>query len=214
MKHQWVAYAIVAVLSIGAGVAIAGLPNNVPVDPTITAPSTTAPAPPSTLPPPTTSPPTSAPDTTAAPETTTPVATPPTEPGDGDVTTTTDPSAPTSTDGGVVVPSVTTTTAVPGLPERSELEVAVANGAEVPGIAQRTADSLQAIGYVDVQALDGPVPADATTVYYTEGYRPAAERLAVDLGLSPDAVGPIVGAPPVDGLLFVQLLAYLGRDRA
>ena len=40
MKHQWLAYVIVGLLSIGAGVAIAGLPNNVPVDATII-PSTT-----------------------------------------------------------------------------------------------------------------------------------------------------------------------------
>mgnify|MGYP000473530143 CR=1 FL=1 len=37
MKHQWMAYAIVALLAIGAGVAIAGLPDNVPVGDTIVA---------------------------------------------------------------------------------------------------------------------------------------------------------------------------------
>ena len=41
MKHQWMAYVIVALLSIGAGVAIAGLPDNVPVDATIIPPTTT-----------------------------------------------------------------------------------------------------------------------------------------------------------------------------
>ena len=57
MKHQWLAYVIVAFLSIGAGVAIAGLPNNVPVDATIIPPTTTeAPTP--------TAPETTEPDTT------------------------------------------------------------------------------------------------------------------------------------------------------
>lgn len=41
MKHQWMAYVIVGLLSIGAGVAIAGLPNNVPVEATIVPPTTT-----------------------------------------------------------------------------------------------------------------------------------------------------------------------------
>jgi hypothetical protein len=41
MKHPWIAYVIVALLSIGAGVAIAGLPTDVPNDPTIIPPTTT-----------------------------------------------------------------------------------------------------------------------------------------------------------------------------
>jgi hypothetical protein len=41
MSHQWWGYLVVALLSIGAGVAIAGGPNNVPVAPTIVAPNTT-----------------------------------------------------------------------------------------------------------------------------------------------------------------------------
>ena len=41
MKHQWLAYAVVAILSIGAGVAIAGLPDSVPESETIIPPSTT-----------------------------------------------------------------------------------------------------------------------------------------------------------------------------
>jgi hypothetical protein len=40
MKHQWLAYVIVAVLSIGAAVAIAGLPDSVPESETIIPPST------------------------------------------------------------------------------------------------------------------------------------------------------------------------------
>ena len=41
MKHQWLACLVVGVLSLGAGVAIAGLPNNVPVDASIIPPTTT-----------------------------------------------------------------------------------------------------------------------------------------------------------------------------
>ena len=46
MKHPWLGYVIVVLLSIAAGVAIAGPPNNVPVDSTIIPPTTTeSPAP-------------------------------------------------------------------------------------------------------------------------------------------------------------------------
>ena len=69
MKHQWMAYVIVALLSIGAGVAIAGLPNNVSVDATIVAPSTTEP-PATTVPTTEVSATTDVPQTTDAPETT------------------------------------------------------------------------------------------------------------------------------------------------
>jgi hypothetical protein len=43
MKHPWLGYIIVALLSIGAALAIAGPPNNVPVDTTIIPPTTTEP---------------------------------------------------------------------------------------------------------------------------------------------------------------------------
>ena len=82
MKHQWLAYVIVGLLSIGAGVAIAGLPNNVPVDATIVPPTTTeAPAPtvPTTTTPDTTTPETTEPETTV-PTTTTPDTTQPATP--------------------------------------------------------------------------------------------------------------------------------------
>lgn len=78
MKHQWLAYVIVAFLSIGAGVAIAGMPNNVPVDATIIPPTTTE-APTPTVPE-TTVPTTPEPDTTEPePDTTEPDTTDPSD---------------------------------------------------------------------------------------------------------------------------------------
>ncbi|MEM9517155.1 MAG: LytR C-terminal domain-containing protein [Actinomycetota bacterium] len=184
MKHQWVAYAIVALLSVGAGVAIAGLPNNEPVDPTI-------------IPPTTTEPPTPTLATTTLPATTT--TTP--------ATTTT---VPETTDAPTTVAPTST---VPELPPRSDLSVAVANGADVGGIATATAEQLETLGYVDVTALDGTVIADFTVVYFTPGLEAAAIRFAEDLGANPVLRAPLSEAPPVDGLGDVQLLAYLGQDR-
>ena len=189
MKHQWLAYVIVGLLAIGAGVAIAGLPNNVPVDATIIPPTTTeAPEPtvPTTTVAPTTLPETTVPETTE-PETTEPETT---------------------------VPE--TTDSVPaGLPERSDLNVAAANGANVAGAALRVATRLEEIGYVDVLPLNGSDIVEFTVVYYADGFEEAALRLAEDLDLLPDFVGSIDDSPTVADLpADVELLVYIGRDRA
>jgi hypothetical protein len=53
-----------------------------------------------------------------------------------------------------------------------------------------------------------------TIVYYSAGNDGAAERLAADLGLPPEAVAPIETAPGVQELGPVQLLVYVGADRS
>jgi len=193
MKHQWLAYAIVGLLSIGAGVAIAGLPNDVPVDATII-PSTTTVLPEPTTPD-TTMATTTLPPTTTVPETTVPETTVP-------ETTAPETTAPE-------------TTAPAELPDRSELNVAAANGANVAGAAGRMATQLEEIGYVDVAPLDGTEVVEFTSVYYADGFEDAALRLAEDLGLLEVFVGRLQDAPrvlqlPVD----VELLVYVGLDRA
>jgi len=192
MKHQWLAYLVVALLSIGAGVAIAGLPDNVPVDATIIPPTTTeAPEPtvPTTTVAPTTVPETTAPETTE-PETTEPETTAPdtTEPDDS-------------------VPA--------DLPDRDELAVAAANGANVAGAAANVAIQLEELGYVEVLPLNGSDIVEFTTVYFADGFEQAALRLAEDLALLPEFVAPLDDAPAVADLPDdVELLAYIGRDRA
>lgn len=189
MKHQWMAYVIVALLSIGAGVAIAGLPNNVPVDATITPPTTTV-APEPTLPA------TSTTTTTVAPETTEPEETTP---------DTTD--APETTEPSDSVPAE--------LPDRSEIIVAAANGAGIAGTAARAVIRLTDLGYVDVTPRDGTEIFEFTTIYYADGFEEAADRLANDLDLAPSFVAPLDEAPSVGNLApDTQLLAYVGVDRA
>ena len=192
MKHQWLAYVVVGLLSIGAGVAIAGLPNNVPVDATIIPPTTTeAPAP--TLP------------TTTVPETTVPDTTEPetTEPD----TTEPDTTEPDTTDPADSVPAE--------LPERSELAVAAANGANVAGAALAVATQLEELGYAEVLPLNGSDIVELTTVYFAEGFDEAALRMAEDLDLLPEFVVPLDDAPTVADLpADIELLVYIGRDRA
>ena len=187
MKHQWLAYVIVGLLSIGAGVAIAGLPNNVPVDATIIPPTTTD-APEPTLATTTTAPAT----TTTEPETTEPETTEP---------ETTEPD---------------TTDSVPAeLPERSEIIVAAANGANVAGAALRVATQLEELGYVDVLSINGTDIVEFTTIYFADGFEEAALRMADDLELLPDFVAPIEESPTLADLpTDTELIAFIGRDRA
>ncbi len=183
MKHQWLAYVIVGLLSIGAGVAIAGVPNNVPVDATIIPPTTTE-APEPTL----------ATTTTAVPTTTT------TEPD------TTEPDTTVSASGDSASGEV---------PERSEIIVAAANGANVAGAAVRVATQLEELGYVDVAPINGSDIVEFTTIYFAEGFEEAALRMADDLELLPDFVAPIEESPAIASLpAGAELLTYIGRDRA
>jgi hypothetical protein len=189
MKHQWLAYVIVGLLSIGAGVAIAGLPENVPVDATIVPPtSSEVPA--------TTVADTTVPDTTV-PETT--------ESGTSEPSTT----EPDTTD-------PDTTGSVPdGLPARGELNVAAVNGANVAGTASRAAARLAEIGYVDVLPRDGTEIVEFTVIYFAAGFDEAALRLADDLDLLPDFVEPIDAVPEIADLpADIELVAYIGIDRA
>jgi hypothetical protein len=191
MKHQWLAYVIVGLLSIGAGVAIAGLPDNNSADATIILPTTTVP------------PETTVPETTEPIETTEPPQT--TEPTD-----TTEPAETTTTSTTSTVPDTT----VP-LPDRSDLSVITANGSGRQGRAAAAAARLQALGYVDVRPRNGTDVVDVTIVYYADGFEPAAVRLAEDLDLVAGSVAPLADAPEVldlpDG---TELVAYIGLDLA
>lgn len=198
MKHQWLAYVIVGLLSIGAGVAIAGLPDNVPVDATIIPPTTTE-APSPTLPE-TTAATTTVP-TTTEPETTEPETT---EPSESTVPETTEPEDTQPDD----------TTSVE-LGDRDELTVVIANGANVAGAASTLADRLEELGYVDLLPLNGTDIFEFTVVYYADGFEAAALRMAEDLPILEDFVLPLDEAPSVADLPDdVQVLVYLGRDRA
>ncbi len=188
MNQDWIAYAVVAVLSIGAGVAIAGVPTSGGADPTIVPPSTTEAtgleAVATTVPLETTTLPTET--TTLPPETTT------------NATETT----------------TTTTVPEPTLPDRSEEVVVVANAASIGGLASSTVARLEELGYVDVRATDGSDIVDTTVVYFADGFEASAARLAVDLGVEPTAIEPIILAPDiVGGLDGESLLAYLGVDQ-
>ncbi len=203
MKSQVWVYIVVVLLSIGAGVAIAGIPESASEEPMLPPPSATA----------TTTPDTSAPVT--EPEVTEPEGT---EPGESTTTssstttTSTTTSSSTTTTSTTSTTSPTTTTTVP-LPERSEIFVDVANGANVGGSATRVSNALEELGYVDVGSFDGDEIVDVTVIYAVEGFQGPAERLAEEVGLEAGLIFPFDAAPLVPGLgESAQILLYLGRD--
>lgn len=191
MRTQWLAYAVVAVLAAGVGVLVAGLPGDggtdtVAIADTSTAATTTTPAP-------TTAAPTTAP--TTAPPTTAP--------------------APTTAVPTTALPTTLPPTTVPQLIDRAELIVVAANGANVGGTASRMVARLTELGYVDPLPRDGTIVEEFTVVYYAPGLEGEALRLAGELELLDQFIGPIETAPVVVELPEeTQLLVYTGLDRA
>ncbi len=208
MKHPWTAYVIVALLAIGAGVAVAGLPDDAPVEATIVPPSTTE----------GTSSPTTAvpdPDATVAPE---PDSTdrPTTTIADSSLPDTSEPdtSAPDTSAPDTSEPDTSDNISTE-LPDRGELVVVVANGAGVAGAAARNIVRLTEAGYADLTPRDGIDTIEFTMVYYADGFDDAALRLADDLDLLSVFVAPLADAPEVIDLPDdTELLAYIGIDRA
>lgn len=200
MKHPWLAYAIVSLVSIGAGVAIAGLPDNTSAD-VILVPVTTEPP---------------APTTTEEPSPATTTTEPAPETTEASAATTTTEPAPEATEASANTTKPDTTDPAPGeIPDRSEMIVAAANGANVAGAAARAAVLLEELGYSDVLPLNGTDIVEFTVVYYADGFQEAGLRMAEDLDLLPEFVAPLDEVPAVIDLPDdVELLAYIGRDRA
>lgn len=193
MKTQVWVYIVVAVLSLGAGVAIAGVPQAVDRAPTIQPRSNTT--------------------------TNTTSAVPPLEAsenegdedaalGDDETVTTDAPVETTAT----TTTSTTTTTTVP-LAERDALNVAVANGAAVGGAASSGSVSLETAGYTGITMYDGTEIRGLTIVFAAEGLQAEAERLAEEIGIDLDLIFPIESTPDVGSSIEnVELMVYLGRD--
>lgn len=202
MRTQVWVYIAVTVLSIGAAVAIAGLPSSSSTELTIVAPAATTTTVPvlledgtliETVP--------SAEEAVAESPTSDPVA----DTSTSSTTTTTTTTSTTTTS----LPATTTTVA---LPARATLDVAVANGAGFTGVATATAEQLEELGYVDVRAVEGSDIRELTVVFSAEGLADVARRLATDLGVDPDLVFPLEDSPNVPSLREERIIVYIGRD--
>jgi hypothetical protein len=199
MKQPWWALLIVALFGVGVGVGAAALfgGDSSDADGSISmgASETSVPS-----------------ETTTAPTTTTPPTTttaPPT------TTTTTTTTAPTTT-----TTTIAPTTTAPVQPPLEQVQIVVANGSGIGGIAGNTAQQLRAIGYPNVEIADGGVLSPVTVIYVAGGLEPTAARVAADLRvIDPAAVEPIV-APLAEALPIlpafpdVAIIVFLGQDQA
>lgn len=212
MKTQLWVYIVVAVLSLGAGVAIAGVPTFEEREATIAPPTDASAASPSDA----------ATDAEAevdaTPDSDAPLFEAAETNGDVAIDATADTSSavdeteadePAAQD---TTTTSTTTTTVP-LIDRAVLEMAAANGANVGGAASSASAALEAAGYADVVSFDGGDIVEVTVIFAGEGLQAEAERLAADIGIEPTLVFPLPDAPGIDSLsVSVEIVVYLGRD--
>lgn len=185
MKPSLIVAVATGLLSVGAGVAIAGVPTTPAGDGlVITAvPTTTS----TTIP--------------IVPDTVAPLPT----------TTTTTTLAVTTSSGQNLTP--TTLPQPRPLVDRGELAVVTANGAGVAGIAGSTAEALLADGYVTVEAVDAPAVVEQSIVYHPADLAAEAIRLAGDLGWGIGNIAPIDAAPELVTTVEADLVAVIGTDQ-
>ena len=90
--------------------------------------------------------------------------------------------------------TTTTTTAPPVITHPpGEVKVAVMNGTGVRGRAGRTADTLNATGFVTAAKNTQQDRVEASVIYYRPGYGDDAKAVASVLGAPPDIITPAPG---------------------
>ena len=90
--------------------------------------------------------------------------------------------------------TTTTTTAPPVVTHLpGEVKVAVMNGTGVRGRAGRTADTLNATGFVTAAKNTQQDRVEASVIYYRPGYGDDAKAVASVLGAPPDIITPAPG---------------------
>lgn len=109
-------------------------------------------------------------------------------------------------------PSPGTTTVAPvdeQVPDRAQVVVQVLNGTARTGLAASTAAQLKGLGYAKVAAGNTSAQSGPTVVYFRDGQRAAAQRLARDIQV--DTVTAIAGTPlAASAPAAAQLVVVLG----
>lgn len=110
------------------------------------------------------------------------------------------------------MPTTDVATTARALPDRTEVEVSVVNGADIAGVGRRTTLEMNDLGYLDVILFDGTEIVDRSAIFVSSEWRPVGLLIAEEIGISEDDVLPIDSAPTVDGLGETPVIVYLGRD--
>ena len=107
-------------------------------------------------------------------------------------------------------------TTEPLLPESrppEEIGVYVRNGSGVGGAAGRVTNHLVALNYVTRSPDNAPERVEETTIYYEEGWRPEALRVADELNVDSDIIERLPVPAPYDTEMGgTQILIILGED--
>jgi hypothetical protein len=109
--------------------------------------------------------------------------------------------------------ATTTATTVAATHNPAEVTVLVANGAGINGLARRITDQLVPANYVAAVPTETLAPADASMVYFAEGYEADAAAIAAML-TPPPATAPMPDPPPVEDLKGAQVLVVAAADLA
>lgn len=134
---------------------------------------------------------------------------------DGETEESTEPGTSTTTT------TTTTTTAPPVVTHLpGDVKVAVMNGTGVRGRAGRTADTLNATGYVTAAKNTQQDRVETSVIYYRPGYGDDAKAVASVLGAPPDIITPAPGTimtlirnpESPAGLEEFNLFAVIGTD--
>ena len=108
----------------------------------------------------------------------------------------------------------TTTTVAARAHDPAEVTILVANGSGVKGAAGRIAESLKASNYVLKESTNTQTPAEASIVYFAEGYQ-ADARAVASLLTPPPGIQPMpTEALPVKDLAGANLLVVVAADLA
>ena len=111
-----------------------------------------------------------------------------------------------------VDPSETTTT-TSARRDPASVNVLVANGSGVSGVAGQTAEALGSLGYTIVDTANAS-PVSATQVLYAGEAEADALGVAEALGLDAAAVAPVPDPPPVPDLAGADVVVIVGPDLA
>jgi hypothetical protein len=111
--------------------------------------------------------------------------------------------------------SSTTSTTAAGPREPEDVTVLVANGSGLQGAAATVTEALGGAGYATAEPsnLAEGTRANASAVYYVEGYEDEAAALAETFTPAPP-VAPMPVPPPLDDLRGASVLLVLGPDLA
>lgn len=111
-------------------------------------------------------------------------------------------------------PESTTTTVAARAKDPAEVTILVANGSGVKGAAGSIAETLKASNYVLKESTNTQTPAEASIVFFAEGYQ-ADARAVASLLTPPPGIQPMpTEALPVEDLAGANLLVVVAADLA